>query len=809
MPPKKKTKTSHSRATAAISGLNSGTAKTPDSETESNATDVAKPRRHVRGRRGGLKDMPNMPFDIIMEIVQLLHPRDVLNLARTTKGFRAFLMDRKQEFLWKAARANVEGLPALPPWLCEPSYANLMFFPQCHGELGKHAKDPYLVPEAGRSRRGGYVYFKPQIDDFRRKWAELSDREEQIRFVQECQKDTDVCLDISRELEEWASDQKENRKQERDDLKAARIQAVEARLHDEGWEKELAFMNSKDFERLHGLPAVCKPAALTDRAWKGMQHDVVALMQGYRNERVPRKHIEPLLNDVQGELGKHAKDPYLVPEAGRSRRGGYVYFKPQIDDFRRKWAELSDREEQIRFVQECQKDTDVCLDISRELEEWASDQKENRKQERDDLKAARIQAVEARLHDEGWEKELAFMNSKDFERLHGLPAVCKPAALTDRAWKGMQHDVVALMQGYRNERLVYERRSLLVRRMRLMREAFAEHLQLMRQCEGPRTMADDLTPQAGDVAYLPQFREVIEAKSEVAVTKASFAPLLTSWPELSASWTAQHKAHFTEMLLPALKDTKAADFEEVLDLAIATFRCLRCQAGNLRWPFVLIHGCFRSRSNSATETDFDFAEFRDIINMCGEDPDMVTWEAMQERPNPARLMCKDWCLKPDRNQVFDWRAAFDHMCKRHSYREVATGATRWQLVSEEEAAKATKLAEALDALNKAEWYNSHRFAGSYNIACSWCTSYCSRYVEQVRTHLKKKHGQDEPREGVDYSESQASLMRMYSGLPPVWICSADLADNDYIKRMVEEGKGFFATSPAEASEDSVPAASDI
>lgn len=99
---------------------------------------------------------------------------------------------------------------------------------------------------------------------------------------------------------------------------------------------------------------------------------------------VPRKHIEPLLNDVQGELGKHAKDPYLVPEAGRSRRsvvtvvrmpgtpltlhfsprGGYVYFKPQIDDFRRKWAELSDREEQIRFVQECQKDTDVCLDVS-------------------------------------------------------------------------------------------------------------------------------------------------------------------------------------------------------------------------------------------------------------------------------------------------------------------------------------------------------------------------------------------------------------------------------------------------------------
>lgn len=288
------------------------------------------------------------------------------------------------------------------------------------------------------------------------------------------------------------------------------------------------------------------------------------------------------------------------------------------------------------------------------------------------------------------------MSSKDFQRLHNLPAVCKPAALTDRgtcsvhggmtiidtvtAWKNMQNDVVALMQGYRHERLVYERRSLLFRRMRLMREALAEHLQHMRPCEGPRTMADDLAPRAGDVAYLPQFREVIEAKSEVAVTKASFAPLLTSWPELSTIWTAQHKAHFTEMLLPALKDTKAVDVEEVLDLAIATFRCLTCQAGSLRWPFVLIHSCFRSWSKSATETDFDFAvrksttscdvfnsgyarcstyiqEFRDIISMCGQDPDTATWEVMQERPSPVRLVCKDWCLKPDKNQVFDWRAA--------------------------------------------------------------------------------------------------------------------------------------------------------
>ena len=61
-----------------------------------------------------------------------MHPRDLLNLARTTKDFRTFLMSRNAAPFWKAARQQVEGLPDCPAHLSEPAYANLVFFSHCH-----------------------------------------------------------------------------------------------------------------------------------------------------------------------------------------------------------------------------------------------------------------------------------------------------------------------------------------------------------------------------------------------------------------------------------------------------------------------------------------------------------------------------------------------------------------------------------------------------------------------------------------------------------------------------------------------------
>ncbi len=68
----------------------------------------------------------------VAQIFGLMHPRDLLNLARTSKAFRAFLLSRVSEPFWRAARGQVEGLPQCPNFLSEPAYANLVFFSHCH-----------------------------------------------------------------------------------------------------------------------------------------------------------------------------------------------------------------------------------------------------------------------------------------------------------------------------------------------------------------------------------------------------------------------------------------------------------------------------------------------------------------------------------------------------------------------------------------------------------------------------------------------------------------------------------------------------
>lgn len=61
-----------------------------------------------------------------------MHPRDLLNLARTSKPVRALLISRSAKPFWKASIAGVEGLPKCPPYLSEPAFVNLLYFSHCH-----------------------------------------------------------------------------------------------------------------------------------------------------------------------------------------------------------------------------------------------------------------------------------------------------------------------------------------------------------------------------------------------------------------------------------------------------------------------------------------------------------------------------------------------------------------------------------------------------------------------------------------------------------------------------------------------------
>ncbi|RXW22256.1 hypothetical protein EST38_g3621 [Candolleomyces aberdarensis] len=74
----------------------------------------------------------DLPLDILCEIFKLLPPLDLLQIARTAKSFRKFLMNRASKSIWTHVLSAVEDLPPCPDDLSGPQYAYLMFTNHCH-----------------------------------------------------------------------------------------------------------------------------------------------------------------------------------------------------------------------------------------------------------------------------------------------------------------------------------------------------------------------------------------------------------------------------------------------------------------------------------------------------------------------------------------------------------------------------------------------------------------------------------------------------------------------------------------------------
>ncbi|KAF8061655.1 hypothetical protein FPV67DRAFT_290542 [Lyophyllum atratum] len=99
------------------------------SRARSSATVARKP---LRGRKGRLVGLPDLPMDILYEIFGHLRPLDLLRLARSWKKMRAFLMNRNARWIWRQSLSRLEGFPECPPGMSEPQLTNLMFSAHCH-----------------------------------------------------------------------------------------------------------------------------------------------------------------------------------------------------------------------------------------------------------------------------------------------------------------------------------------------------------------------------------------------------------------------------------------------------------------------------------------------------------------------------------------------------------------------------------------------------------------------------------------------------------------------------------------------------
>ncbi|KZT69603.1 hypothetical protein DAEQUDRAFT_726585 [Daedalea quercina L-15889] len=98
------------------------------------------PRKRVRGLiaaescnfavRAGI--FPALPLDIIFEILELLAPLDLANLAHTSRAFHTTLTSPQAFEIWKRARERMWNAPGCPPRVSETAWAKFIYGePRC------------------------------------------------------------------------------------------------------------------------------------------------------------------------------------------------------------------------------------------------------------------------------------------------------------------------------------------------------------------------------------------------------------------------------------------------------------------------------------------------------------------------------------------------------------------------------------------------------------------------------------------------------------------------------------------------------
>ncbi|KAK7695359.1 hypothetical protein QCA50_002551 [Cerrena zonata] len=299
-------------------------------------------------RKGALKELPNMPLDIIYEILSHMRLGDLLNLSRTTKAFRELILTRGAERFWKAALENsqAEGLPPCPEWLSKPAYANLMYSPHCHNCLTgsnvqavffvwcvrycKKCQDELLLKEKATNYRYNVIRatrdlcsvakietsknIKRRSYTYRHVTTTLYFRKSDFEMIQkrieqgqiddnDWQKERRTMVWQRRKWAELCKDWHDNllaaKAKEIQAVRDQRLASVVSKLKELGWEEELNFMALEKSHPLLKLRHMKQARALTEKAWEDIEEEAIELMNQKKVERLNSQYKAPLADRLQ------------------------------------------------------------------------------------------------------------------------------------------------------------------------------------------------------------------------------------------------------------------------------------------------------------------------------------------------------------------------------------------------------------------------------------------------------------------------------------------------------------------------------
>ncbi|KAG7085444.1 hypothetical protein E1B28_003005 [Marasmius oreades] len=288
--------------------------------------------RRTRGKRGLLERLAKeAPLDILIEIFKRMEPRDILQLARTSKDLRDFLMKRSSAFIWREARENITDLPPLPIDLNEPQYASLLFDNHCHACLRSPCDNvlweyrvrchktclsklfldhyqlcslhPYLlyfefskIVESAPSYRGrlhrsyGTFWLASMFELLLRKYKEIQGDESAMhKWLDEKEQNFRLITRHAFQCRAWNANRRMERYTEQRNIRRERRQEIIKRLTASGWgPKELCH---DDFLS-HPLLKQSKP--VTERMWNNLEPQLFELLQALKDGRLKEERRDSL-----------------------------------------------------------------------------------------------------------------------------------------------------------------------------------------------------------------------------------------------------------------------------------------------------------------------------------------------------------------------------------------------------------------------------------------------------------------------------------------------------------------------------------
>ncbi|KAG6820464.1 hypothetical protein H0H93_016759 [Arthromyces matolae] len=233
-------------------------------------------------------------------------------------------------------------------------------------------------------------------------------------------------------------------------------------------------------------------------------------------------------------------------------------------------------------------------------EEWNMNRNLQRTNKLDDLRKQRYQAIIEKLSELGWEKEIDYMESGDFddELLSELKVVKQPKVLTDRIWANIKDSLIEYMTDVRAERLAKLREKTIFERGGVLSKA----IEVYAATHG----LHDVLPHMVDVAMEPSFRAIIEdTPFEDEISTAHFQSCMNEFPRIAEESRCTKDKILIELINddPNAKETATLT---TLQRATTFFHCQRCRH-TISYPRVLFHDCmsFLYRPSNPDENPYN------------------------------------------------------------------------------------------------------------------------------------------------------------------------------------------------------------